>query len=243
MRHTVSVPPSVTPEPDDLTPAKPGISVGQVFAFVAGFVALAALGAWIGWVTTTSPAPPADALGTTPSPTATVPSSSPPPPSPSPSVTVTGNVVPDFNALGTTFTDARDTLRAMGLGVALYFNQNGQGATVDHTVPAAGTVVKRGITVKIYVTGPPPLLNIPDITGEGCSTGGKDVAAAGLIPSYPNGRKGVVLYTDPAPSDAQTHWNDQIKVYCGQAGISPSPSDQPSGQPTDGGSPAASATG
>ena len=86
-----------------------------------------------------------------------------------PSVTVTGNALPDFNALNITFIDARDKLRDLGLGCAALLQRRGQGATVDHTVPPAGSVVKRGTTVKIYVTGPAPLLTVPDITGERCA--------------------------------------------------------------------------
>jgi beta-lactam-binding protein with PASTA domain len=154
-------------------------------------------------------------------------------------VTVTGNALPDFNALGVTFSDARDKLRSLGLGVQLYFNDAGQGATVDYTVPAAGTVVKRGTTIKIYVTGPAPLLSVPDVTGERCGQGGKDLAAAGLIPSYPDGKEGNVMSTEPNATDSQTHWNDPVTVHCGTGPIT-NPSDGPTTQPPDGGDPSAS---
>jgi hypothetical protein len=215
-------------------PRKPGASVGQVFAFVAGFIALAAVGAAIGWFATDSPTKPVAASSTPPAPTVG-PSSPSPTPSVVPSVTVTGNALPDFRALNITFSDARDKLRDLGLGVQLIFNDAGQGATVDHTVPPAGSVVKRGTTVKIYVTGPAPLLTVPDITGERCGQGGKDVAAAGLIPSYPDGKIGDVMSTEPTADDPQTHWNDPIQVHCGTGpigGPSDNPSDPAGGSPS-----------
>ncbi len=205
------------------------MSVGQVFAFVAGFVALAAIGAAIGWWMTDSPTPRTVASSSTPATPTTVPSQS-----------ASGTTIPDFNADGVTFSDARDKLRDQGLGVVLYFNDGGSGATVDHTVPAAGTAVKRGTTVKIYVTGPAPLLSVPDVTGERCAQGGKDLAAAGLLPSYPDGKVGDVMSTDPSATDTQTHWNDPIQVHCGTGPIG-QPSGDPTGSPGDG-QPSASAT-
>lgn len=217
------------------------MSVGQVFAFVAGFVALAAIGAAIGWFMTDSPTPRTVASSSTAATPTNVPSSPSTVPSTPPSQTATGTTIPDFNAAGVTFSDARDKLRDQGLGVALYFDDSGSGATVDHTVPAAGTVVKRGTTVKIYVIGPAPLLSVPDVGGERCAQGGKDLAAAGLLPSYPDGKEGDVMWTDPAATDTQTHWNDPIQVHCGTGPIG-----QPSGNPTDDspgdGQPSASAT-
>ncbi len=238
MRHTGGVNPSGVPDPTTpfSAPRRARTSVGQVFALVAGFIALAAVGAAIGWTLTGSPSGPAHDASPSLSPSTPV-SAPPPSPSPSPSPSASGDyVIPDYQSAGVLFTTARDDLRSHKLGVALIFNESGSGSTVVGTTPQAGTSVTKGTTVKVYVSGPAPTLQVPSVLGEACGAGGKDLAAAGLNPQYPNGRKGKVALTDPAPGAPNVRWNQQIKVICTPDGSPPTPSDAPS-TPSSGSTP------
>lgn len=129
--------------------------------------------------------------------------------------------LPDY--AGKDFVAVRTELRSLGLGVRLYFGAAGDSPAVVRTDPAAGTPYRRGITVKVYVTGAAPLLALPDVTGRQCNDGGKALADAGVYPQYPTGRQGVVVKTDPAATATTVHWNDNVKVVCARPGTSPSP--------------------
>jgi hypothetical protein len=236
MRHTVGVNPSGIPDPTAkfADRRQSSTSVGQVFAFVAGFIALAAVGAVIGWKLTGSPKPVNNAgpltsppVTLTPSTPDSTPSVSTPPPSDS------GFAIPDYNAQGTTFVTARLDLIAHKLGVVLVFDSQGSGATVASTDPPAGTPVAKGISVKVFVDGPAPTLQVRNTVGESCSQAGKDLASDGLIVSYPYGKGGLVASTDPAADAPNVTWNQKIKIYCTLNGQLPKPSDGPS-SPSDG---------
>ena len=113
----------------------------------------------------------------------------------------------------------------------LYFGQGAEDPKVLRTEPAAGTPITRGLTVKVYVTGPAPLLTLPVVVGQQCNVGGKALADAGVYPQYPTGRAGVVVKTDPAADATTVHWNDTVKVTCARPGTSPSPVPSQSGSP------------
>jgi hypothetical protein len=151
-----------------------------------------------------------------PSPSA---SPSPEPASPTPLAPL---ALPDYS--GQDFITVRQQLRDLQLGVTLIFNAQGTGQAVDHTVPAAGAAVDRGITVKVYVSGPAPLLVPPNVVGQPCNEGGRLIAAAGLSPRYPAGRTGAVTAQDPPAGSDGVHWNDQTRLTCDPT-VSPGPTD------------------
>jgi hypothetical protein len=207
------------------------MSVGQAFALVAGFLALAAIGAAIGWTLTGNG-------GVTPlaspSNSPTVPTSSAPSASPTPTATKTqGLTVPDFNASGTSFMDARQQLASMKLGSFVVFNDGGDGDdTVVRTDPQAGQPVSKGQTVKVYVDESPPPLQLPDVRGQSCNSAGKSLASTGFTPEYPNGHSGKVVDQQPEGNSGNTVWEQKISLICGTVTPSPSaPPSTPSGPP------------
>lgn len=84
-----------------------------------------------------------------------------------------------------------------------------------------------GTTVKLYVSGSAPQLDVPDVTNMACAAAGKTIAAQGFMPLYPFGKSGVVLSQDPDSSFTGAHWNDQVTLTCGKP-LPPSPSTEPS---------------
>jgi hypothetical protein len=239
MRHTLGVNPTPT-STSDVTRVKPPTSVGQVFALVAGFVALAAIGAAIGWALASSSNTPPNARPSTS--VAVTTSASTTPPSPTPSPTPSGLVVPDFHANGVSFQDARTVLTNLGVGWVIVFNSKElSDDTVVSTSPAANKPLKRGDTVKIFVNEPAPQLDVPNVVGVACDVAGKQVHATGFTPAYPNGHSGVVLGENPAPTYQNAHWNDTIQLMCGTPqSAPPSPSPSPSLSPPDGNDPSSS---
>ncbi len=115
---------------------------------------------------------------------------------------------------GSDFVVARQRLRDLQLGVQLVFAKQGDARTVAQTVPAPGSPVDRGTTVKVYVSGVAPVLMPPDVVGRSCNEAGRSLADAGLYPQYPNGRHGTVTAQDPPGNAAGVHWNDQVKLAC-----------------------------
>ena len=125
---------------------------------------------------------------------------------------------------GSDFQAARVQLRALKLGVTLVF----EGATGNHTVratqPAPRTVVKNGVTIKLFVRGPAPEATVPGVIGIPCDQAADIIVEQGLFPQYPTGKQGVVLNQDPpAPPATPLHWNDTVRIFCGTASPSPSP--------------------
>lgn len=245
MRHThgvTSTPPGPRDPSGDFGSSRARTSVGQVFAFVAGFVALAAIGATVGWTVTKAPGKPI--AGPTASPTPTVPVTPTPTttPSPSPSTLPSDSfMIPDYGATPTTFQAARDDLRNHHVGVTLFFQTTGAiGVDVTSTTPAAGTVVTKGATVKVFVDGTPPPLAVPalPVVPTVCADWGSQLAAAGFLPVYsPTGSKKLMLAAQsPGPDDTTTVWNQTITLTCtkdGQLPSSPPASGSPSPNPSD----------
>jgi PASTA domain len=192
---------------------------GRVIAGVAaGVVTLSLLGFAVGWLAFHGGTPQAGPPQAVPAPTAVV-----------PSVTASGALA-DYT--GQDFVAVRAELRAHQVGVRLFFG-TGSGQAVARTVPAAGTPVQRGQTVKVYVTGPAPLLTLPAVAGQACNDGGRALADAGVYPQYPTGRAGAVVSTDPAGAATTVHWNDTVKVVCAKPGSTPSPVPAVSADPSD----------
>jgi beta-lactam-binding protein with PASTA domain len=213
-----------------------------VFALVLGFLAVAAIGATLGWtLTDTSNGTPL----TSPSLSASVPTSQTPSPKPTPSVTQTkttappnGLVVPNFAAMGTSFIDARAQLKAQKIQGVPVFSSSGNGNdTVVKTSPAAGQPMRKGDTITLYVNEPAPQLDVPNEVGKSCRSAASDLAATGFRVAYATSdRSGPVQSQNPDSTSQTAHWNDTVTLTCGATQTSPSASasssSQPNGEPS-----------
>ncbi|OKI58035.1 PASTA domain-containing protein [Micromonospora sp. CB01531] len=190
-------------------------------------VLLAVIGASGGWILAgdADPPPPPVTAGTSaPAPSDRTPTeATPSKPERSPTGTRTttpsGLTVPDL--VGTDFVQARRELHDRKLGWRLVFG-TGSGRNVERTSPAPGTPVRRGVTVTLWVAGPPPPVPVPDLIAQDCGDAANDLVAAGLYPQYRTGRRGPVTAQDPA-AGSSARWNDQVALTCG---------DDPSAGPT-----------
>ncbi|MEH0845113.1 PASTA domain-containing protein [Micromonospora sp. CPCC 205711] len=123
--------------------------------------------------------------------------------------------------VGTDFDEAREELHDRKLGWQLVFG-TGTGREVARTEPVAGTPVKKGTTVRVYVAGPAPEVAVPDLVGDDCDKAADELGEKGLYPRYRTGRRGTVTAQEPAP-DATAYWNDRVAISCGTA--EPTPTD------------------
>ncbi|MFI9640316.1 PASTA domain-containing protein [Micromonospora sp. NPDC051925] len=190
-------------------------------------VLLAAVGGTVGWMLADPGTP---ETGTTPEAAATG-SASPPEASTTARPTTARTTTPPPPAAGTggltvprlvglDFEKARDELHDRKLGWRLVFG-TGSGRTVTRTVPAQGTSVGPGTTVRVEVSGPAPEVDVPDLVGEDCGEVADELGDLGLFPRYPVGKRGEVTAQVPA-ADTTAHWNDQVSISCGD-GATPSP--------------------
>jgi beta-lactam-binding protein with PASTA domain len=74
--------------------------------------------------------------------------------------------------------------------------------------------VKRGVTVTLWVAGPPPAVSVPDLLAQSCADAADDLVAAGLYPRYRTGHQGPVTAQDPVPGSS-VRWNDPVALTCG----------------------------
>ncbi|MEV6374117.1 PASTA domain-containing protein [Micromonospora musae] len=183
-------------------------------------VLLAAIGATGGWLLAgegeQSPEKPVAAPSATgaasgrpshrPEPTRTTPSA----PRTSAS-TASGLTVPPV--IGTDFLYARDELRDLRLGWRLVFG-DGAGRSIERTDPEVGREVRRGTTVTLYVAGPPPESEVPDVVGDDCADAADELGESGFYPDYPNGKRGEVTRQEPSEGGS-ARWNDQVRIWCG----------------------------
>jgi hypothetical protein len=204
-----------------------------VLAGVAGAVVLlAAVGATGGWLLAGSTGKDAGAgaagRSASPSPSPSLPRStsrapsSSSSPSPAPASAAPGRSgstkpgaaqfpLPDVT--GDDFADARRRLRDLKLGVQVVFGGAGEDRSVNRTEPSPGASVHAGITVKLYVLGAPPSLEVPSLVGMGCAAAGREAADRGFDPRYVPRKAGTVARQDPQPY-ARAHWNDPVTLYC-----------------------------
>ncbi|HET8684692.1 MAG TPA: PASTA domain-containing protein [Micromonosporaceae bacterium] len=193
---------------------------GMVAAIVVGILVLAVIGGAVGWLAAGEGTDVADPGGTSAPPTVepTVTPTSPQPTAASatPSGQPAGSfALPDVTGLD--FQQARRQLRDLKLGVQLVFAQEGEDTKVGRTEPAAGSTVRRGITVKVFVGGQAPLATVPGVVGLACADAAAVVVDHGLFPRYPTGRLGTVWKQDPEPGTGTLRWNDQVTVWCAVA--------------------------
>ncbi|RKN46392.1 PASTA domain-containing protein [Micromonospora endolithica] len=198
------------------------------------FVLLAAIGATGGWMLAgadDSPVTPVAEATATGSPTTRERSTRPAVPRPQPTTPRTtaapapsgGLTVPPV--VGMDFEKAREELREERLGWRLVFG-SGTGRAVERATPAVGERISRGRTVTLYVGGPAPTVEVPDVVGEPCSEAADELVDDGFYPAYPVSRAGVVSRQEPA-ADSTARWNDRVSIWCGS-----SPSGTPTAVPT-----------
>ncbi|HET8658440.1 MAG TPA: PASTA domain-containing protein [Micromonosporaceae bacterium] len=198
---------------------------GMVAAVVVGVLVLAVTGAAVGWLAAGDGTGVANPGGTSAPPTVE-PTVEPTSPQPTAGSTTPGGqpagsfTLPDL--AGVDFQQARRQLRDLRLGVQLVFAQEGEDTKVARTEPAAGSVVRRGVTVKVFVGGRAPLATVPGVVGLACAEAAAIVVDHGLFPRYPTGRLGTVWDQDPEPGTGTVRWNDQVTLWC--AVTSPAPS-------------------
>ncbi|MGB2571373.1 PASTA domain-containing protein [Micromonospora citrea] len=209
---------------DGAAPGRPG-RASPVLGGALALVLLASVGATVGWLLADpgeSPTVPSAATPTTgvpsrstvpaPAPPATTRPAGPRTTSPAPSRTSSDLTVPAL--VGTDFEKARAELRDRKLSWRLVFG-SGSGRDVVRTDPASGTPVARGTTVHVYVAGPAPQVEVPDLVDDDCADVAEDLGERGLYPRYPTGRAGTVTAQVPA-AGATARWNDQVAVSCGE---------------------------
>jgi hypothetical protein len=216
---------------DDPGPDRTRLFLGGGLAVVL----LAVIGASGGWILAgdADPATPPVAAGTSaPASSDSAAADVPPPTRPGRSPTGTrtttpaGLTVPDL--VGRDFEQARQELHDRKLGWRLVFG-TGSGRNVERTSPAPGTPVRRGVTVTLWVAGPPPTVSVPDLVAQDCGDAANDLVAAGLYPRYRTGRRGPVTAQDPV-AGSSARWNDQVALTCGDD-PSPGPTVTPSPAP------------
>lgn len=202
-------------------PDRPNRATVVLGAAVATVV-LATVGAIGGWALarndTTDPVTEAGAgQSATPTPTASK-TAKPRPSHTTPSAgKTTGSAPGQFalpNLTGQSFERVRQDLRERGLGWRLIFGNEGEDPTVKSTDPPAGTNVRKGTTVKVYVAGAAPLVDVPEVTGLSCGEAQTRLVDAGFELEYPVGKSGPVVRQEPRPG-AQLRWNEKVVVYCG----------------------------
>ena len=152
----------------------------------------------------------------TPSVTTTTPTTGPTFPTGGP----TSSGPPDTFALpdlaGQDFQAARQKVRDLKLGWRFVFEGTDGDHTVRATDPAANASVHKGVTIKIFVTGPAPLATVPDVKGQPCSAAADAIVEAGLYPHYDTpARAGAVTDQTPLATDPPSlHWNDEVHITC-----------------------------
>ncbi|MGC1210459.1 MAG: PASTA domain-containing protein [Micromonospora sp.] len=203
--------------PDGAGPGRTRLLLGGGLAVVL----LAVIGASSGWLLagrdSAPPGRPIAAVTTPPAATDDAPSptgssrTTPPVTATTGRTTAAGLTVPAL--VGTDFVAARAELRERKLGWRLVFG-DGSGRTVARTHPEAGTPVRRGVTVTLWVAGSPPPVAVPDLAGEDCDDAADDLVEAGLYPRYRTGRTGTVAAQDPT-AGSPARWNDVVALSCG----------------------------
>jgi hypothetical protein len=202
----------------DAKPPRPGLSPTMIAVIATSVAVLAIIGATGGYLLANT--------NTTPNTLPSVPVQSPSPntsPSPSPdysptSQAATGTLPP---GVGADFRAYFAQLRDLKLGVTVIFGDPGEPGMVTRTDPAAGASIHKGLNIKVYAAGDPPLVEVPNLIGMKCRTAGgaAGLGKVGLSPAY-NGEDpdtSFVLAQSPDPAAGGTaHWNDKVALTCGQ---------------------------
>ncbi|MEV0267416.1 PASTA domain-containing protein [Hamadaea sp. NPDC050747] len=216
----------------DADPPRQGLSPAMIAAIATSVAVLAIIGATGGFLLANanpSAAPSTSASVVTTSPSARPSVDESPTFAPSPVVSATSTtpaatgMLPDGQ--GRDFREYFTQLRTAKLGVVLVFGEAGQDGLVTRTSPEAGSRIRAGITVKVYVAGAPPETVLPKVVGLPCRDARVPLGNNGLLPTYKTGQEGVVLSQSPDPDSGGTaRWNDHVEITCGEgASASPTP--------------------
>ena len=203
------------------------MSPATTATFAATLLVLAVVGWSVGWLAADGEGK-AQGLGD-PSPSVAVSSAPPPPPSPTPDAspdqtpppTATPEptrsntfAMPDLR--GQHFIAARKEATSRKLGVNVRFDAEGRGedGTVVATNPEPDLYVWPGLTITLYVKGPAPDVEVPELIGQPCGQAKDMLVDRGLtIHSYPSGEEGNVYKTDPV-AGTRLKWNGRVMLYC-----------------------------
>ncbi|NUR71940.1 MAG: PASTA domain-containing protein [Hamadaea sp.] len=217
----------------DAEPPRQGISPAMIAAIATSVAVLAIVGATGGYLlanSNPSASPSTSASVATSSSADSSPSAAESPSfSPTPVVSATSTtpapsgLLPDGS--GRDFREYFAQLRAAKLGVLLIFGESGQAGLVTRTSPSAGSRIRAGVTIKVYVAGEAPPTELPKVVGLACRDARVPLGDKGLLPTYMSGQTGVVLSQSPDPDQGGTaRWNDHVEITCGEsATTSPSP--------------------
>jgi hypothetical protein len=126
------------------------------------------------------------------------------------------------NVSGRYFEHARQVVRDLKLGSIIVFEGNDPGnLSVRATDPAAGTPVRQGDRVQIFVPGSAPSTTMPSVVGLTCSQAASSIVNAGLYPLYQSARAGRVRSQSPS-AGTSLHWNDSATISCVSGPTTPS---------------------
>jgi hypothetical protein len=206
----------------DARPPRPGLSPAMIAAIATSVAVLAIIGATGGYLlasaTPTATGTPAPEVSAAPLPSASASTGTLPSEMPGTSASPTSSAVSGTlpAGVGTDFRPYFAQLRGLRLGVALIFAEPGAPGTVIRTEPAAGSSIRSGLTIKVYVAGEPPQTDLPTVIGVSCRDARVPLGAVGLLPTYPTGQSGMVLSQSPDPQAGGTaRWNDHVEISCG----------------------------
>jgi hypothetical protein len=210
----------------DATPPRQGISPAMIAVVATSVAVLAIIGATGGYLLASAKP------DVSPTPTVAVSLSASPSPSPKPNPSFSATQQPPNGFLpmgvGTDFREYFRQLRGLKLGVVLTFGEPGEANTVTRTDPVAGSPIRNGGTIKVYVAGDPPPVEVPDVHGVKCREAGRTLSLAGsFTPNYSglDPDESFVVSMSPDPLTGGTaRWNDKISLVCGAA-PTPSPSE------------------
>ena len=152
-----------------------------------------------------------------PSPSPSPSTSLSPSPSPSPSVARRADAFEMPDLVNKEFRTARIEALSRKLGVNVVFNERSGKAngTVVRTNPAAGVLIFPGLTILLYVVGPPPTVSVPQVVGLLCDEAKIRILDAGLkISAYPSGTRGTLTQVEPS-AGTTLNWNDSVSLHCG----------------------------
>jgi eukaryotic-like serine/threonine-protein kinase len=118
-------------------------------------------------------------------------------------------------ASDTTYAQAQATLQAAGLQAteAQGPNSTVPSGQVINTSPLAGTPVPPGSTVTVNVSTGPPMVNVPDVTGQSVSQATMALQNAGLSIGQVYGPQGGMVFTTSPLAGQQVQQGSSVNLY------------------------------
>ena len=118
-------------------------------------------------------------------------------------------------AADTSFTQAKQALAAVGLA-AVQATESSTTVPAGQPVgtsPATGVAAASGSTVTVYVSTGPPLVTVPDVTGDTVPTATAAMKAAGLTVSNVYGPPGGHVFTTNPAAGQQVRKGSSVNLY------------------------------